>query len=389
MAKLEEITGKALSGEWGADDETGNDIPVLRTTNFTNEGKIDFTKVVTRTIGKNVTNKLLRRGDILIEKSGGSDNQPVGRVVFYDGAEGKYLFNNFTGLLRVKDTFAWIPKYVFYALFAHYLRGGTRHYENRTTGIHNLQTERYVSEMEIPDKSLLEQKEIVSVLDKLYSLLYLRKQQLAKLDELVKARFVELFGSPILNSKKWNQEPFADCCEIITGNTPPREHKEYYGNTIEWIKSDNINKGNAYLTQAVEYLSDKGMLVGRTVEPGSILMTCIAGSLNSIGNVAIVNRKVAFNQQINAFVPKKFEPWFLYYLLELIRPILHNTTNQALKCILTKGNLLEVNAIVPPLELQKQFATFACQTDKTKQAVSRSLNKLGTLQAALMQHYFG
>ena len=104
MVSLEAITGKAVSGEWGGDDETGNGVPVLRTTNFTNEGRIDFAKVVTRDIRKNVADKLLRLGDILLEKSGGSDKQPVGRVGFFDGPPETYLFNNFTGLLRVRDT---------------------------------------------------------------------------------------------------------------------------------------------------------------------------------------------------------------------------------------------------------------------------------------------
>ena len=78
MAKLVEITGKAMSGEWGFDDETGNGIPVLRTTNFTNEGVVDYKNVVTRTIiKKNIDEKYLRPGDVIIEKSGGSDKQPL------------------------------------------------------------------------------------------------------------------------------------------------------------------------------------------------------------------------------------------------------------------------------------------------------------------------
>lgn len=119
MTKLIDVTGKALSGEWGTDDETGSGIPVLRTTNFTNEGVVNYDNVVTRIITKkNIDAKYLRPGDIVIEKSGGSDKQPVGRVIYYDGPENKYLFNNFTGLLRVKDTSKWCPRYVFYSLFA-------------------------------------------------------------------------------------------------------------------------------------------------------------------------------------------------------------------------------------------------------------------------------
>ena len=83
MARLKEIVGKAISGEWGLDDEAGTGIPVLRTTNFTNEGIINFSDVVTRTINKkDLLQKYLRPGDIIIEKSGGSDKQPVGLVVY-------------------------------------------------------------------------------------------------------------------------------------------------------------------------------------------------------------------------------------------------------------------------------------------------------------------
>lgn len=119
MAKLLEITGKAISGEWGQDDDTGTGIPVLRTTNFTNEGFVNYKNVVTRSISKkNIAEKYLRHGDVIIEKSGGSDKQPVGRVIFFEGEENKYLFNNFTGLLRVQNPEEWLPKYVFYALYA-------------------------------------------------------------------------------------------------------------------------------------------------------------------------------------------------------------------------------------------------------------------------------
>ena len=385
MATLQDIIQQIRGVSYKPEDiraaSDADAVALLRANNI-KDGKLNFDDVVYIDKGKVKQTQYLKSGDVLICASSGS-KELVGKAA-YVAHDLPMTFGAFCKVARPKTG---CPQYI-----GHYFE--SPHYRFRISeaaagvNINNIRNED-IAVLDIPFPSIDEQMEIASVLDKIGALADFRKQQLAKLDELVKARFVELFGSPILNSKKWNQEPFADCCEIITGNTPPREHKEYYGNTIEWIKSDNINKGNAYLTQAVEYLSDKGMLVGRTVEPGSILMTCIAGSLNSIGNVAIVNRKVAFNQQINAFVPKKFEPWFLYYLLELIRPILHNTTNQALKCILTKGNLLEVNVIVPPLELQKQFATFACQTDKTKQAVSRGLKKLETLKAARMQHYFG
>ena len=219
MAKLIEITGKALSGEWGTDDETGTGIPVLRTTNFTNEGVVDYNDVVTRTITKkNLSEKYLRKGDIIIEKSGGSDKQPVGRVIYFDGPENTYLFNNFTGLLRVNNQEKWFPRYIFYSLFSNYRRGGTRAYENKTTGLHNLKTDDYVARYDVCEADMVHQVAICEQLDKVYSVISMRQQELQKLDELIKARFVELFGDPEVNSMNLPVKPMTEVCEIIDGD---------------------------------------------------------------------------------------------------------------------------------------------------------------------------
>ena len=340
MAKLIEITGKALSGEWGTDDETGCGIPVLRTTNFTNEGIVNYSNVVTRTITKKkIAEKYLRQGDIIIEKSGGSDKQPVGRVIYFDGPDSTYLFNNFTGLLRVKDRNVWYPRYVFYSLFFNYRRGGTKAFENKTTGLHNLKVDDYVSRCEVRVENIQKQVAICEQLDRVFDIIRARQQQLQKLDELVKSRFVEMFGDPVSNPKAWEMVSLGKRCEIVTGNTPSRAEPENYGEFIEWIKSDNINTPFTFVTKAQEYLSEAGFKKCRFVEAGSLLMTCIAGSINCIGNVAVTDRRVAFNQQINAIVPEQDEVLYLYWLMLLSKPAIHGTINMALKGILSKGQL--------------------------------------------------
>ena len=197
MVKLIEITGKPVSGEWGTDDNTGDGIPVLRTTNFTNEGIVNYKNVVTRIITKgNIKKKYLRDGDIIIEKSGGSDKQPVGRVVYFDGPENTYLFNNFTSLLRVKDQTKWYPKYVFYSLLFNYRRGGTRAFQNKTTGLHNLKIDDFMFCYEINETDVKSQIAACKQLDWINYIIRNRQRQLKKLDELVKSRFIELFGDP-------------------------------------------------------------------------------------------------------------------------------------------------------------------------------------------------
>jgi len=246
-----------------------------------------------------------------------------------------------------------------------------------------------VESIEIPLPEVNQQKEIAEKIKKLEQLISLRKQQLAKLDELVKARFVEMFGDPVSNPFNWLTAELGNRCEIITGNTPSRAEPENYGTFIEWIKSDNINTPSTFLTEAQERLSEIGFQKCRFVESGSLLMTCIAGSLNCIGNVAVANRRVAFNQQINAITPTHDNVLYLYWLMILSKPTIHRTINMALKGILSKSQLSLIKFPFPPLPLQNQFAAFVERVDQQKQTVQQSLEKLELMKKALMQEYFG
>ena len=223
-----------------------------------------------------------------------------------------------------------------------------------------------LQELPINLRPIDEQRKLASVLDYVDSVIGLRNEELSTLDTLVKSRFVELFGDPVSNPKDWNVEPLGKRCGIITGNTPPRSEPENYGKYIEWIKSDNINTPFTFITKAQECLSEAGFEKCRFVEAGSILMTCIAGSIDCIGNVAVTDRRVAFNQQINTIVPEQDEVLYLYWLMQLSKPMIHRTINMALKGILSKSQLSEIVFPFPPITLQEQFVAFVEQTDKSK-----------------------
>ena len=246
-----------------------------------------------------------------------------------------------------------------------------------------------LQELPINLRPIDEQRKLASVLDYVDSVIGLRNEELSTLDTLVKSRFVELFGDPVSNPKDWNIEPLGKRCGIITGNTPPRSEPENYGKYIEWIKSDNVNTPFTFITKAQECLSEAGFEKCRFVEAGSILMTCIAGSIDCIGNVAVTDRRVAFNQQINAIVPEQDEVLYLYWLMQLSKPMIHRTINMALKGILSKSQLSEIVFPFPPITLQEQFVAFVEQTDKSKLAVQKSLEELEILKKSLMQQYFG
>ena len=241
--------------------------------------------------------------------------------------------------------------------------------------------------IELP--SVDEQKSIVEILEKAKGILDKRNDEICALDDLIKARFVERFGDPKSNSFGFDKMMLKDTCKVVTGNTPSRSVAEYYGDYIEWIKTDNIVPGLFNPTKATESLSKKGMEIGRIVDRNSILMACIAGSIASIGRVCITDRLVAFNQQINAIIPKRYNILFLYVLLQVSKDYLVEEINMALKGILSKSKLEKKEFIVPPMEMQNQFAEFVEQINKSKVSIQKALDETKLLFDSLMQKYFG
>ena len=246
-----------------------------------------------------------------------------------------------------------------------------------------------VSNIKIDIPSKKNQLEIVEKIEKINKIILLRKKELTELNNIVKARFVEMFGEPKANPYGFEKKMLKDTCRVVTGNTPSRAIDEYYGDYVEWIKTDNIVSGLLNPTTATENLSEKGMEVGRIVDENAILMVCIAGSIASIGRVCITDRKVAFNQQINAIVSEKYNVLFLYVLLQMSKEYLVEEINMALKGILSKSKLEKKIFIVPPIEIQNQFADFVIQVDKSKVAVQKALEESQLLFDSLMQKYFG
>ena len=159
---LADFVEVSFPGEWGQEDKDGSGVKVIRTTNFTNNGKLDLSEVVTRDIDSaKIEKKKLFKGDIILERSGGTNDNPVGRVVYFE-EDGVYLFNNFTQLLRCKEGVNSL--FIFYSLFNYYQmnKNVIRSMGNKTTGIQNLKMDRYW-QIPIADVSIELQKEFESI----------------------------------------------------------------------------------------------------------------------------------------------------------------------------------------------------------------------------------
>ena len=175
-------------GEWGTEDKDGGGVKVIRTTNFTNTGKLDLADVVTRSIiEKKIERKTIHKYDTILERSGGTTDNPVGRVVLFE-EDDVYLCNNFTQVLRFKNI---DPRFAFYSLFYFYQTNKTaiRAMGNKTTGIQNLNMSKYL-EIGIPNASEDEQHKFV---------LIAQQADKSKFSGL-KSQFIEMFGQSSLDN---------------------------------------------------------------------------------------------------------------------------------------------------------------------------------------------
>lgn len=398
MSKLIDIIGKAISGEWGNDDETGHGIPVLRTTNFTNYGVINYDNVVLRDMGeKDISAKYLSYGDIIIEKSGGSEKQPVGRVVFFEGEEKKYLFNNFTSVLRVKNNECY-PKYLFYALYFNYHIGGTTTYQNKTTGLHNLQLDAYLNSFDVILPPFEEQVKKTKILDKLTDLINLRKKEIEKLDLMVKSRFVEMFGEPIENPNNYNVVQFCELIEYIGdigsngANSVVVKHLDMKDDEDYALMVRFLNFTSNDFTNNVKYISkDSYDFFKKSKIYGGELIFCKIGSAGLSYIMPFLNRPVSLGlNQIMVRINKLVNITYLYNYIHTSygESLINGCINGAVTKSIAKGALKQIPIILPPIEQQEQFADFVKQNDKSKFTLKKSLEKLETLKKSLLQKYF-
>ena len=239
---------------------------------------------------------------------------------------------------------------------------------------------------QLPEMS--HQKAIAVKFEKLDQLISLRKQQLAKLDELVKARFVEMFGDINVNNKKWMTYPLGELCTIVRGGSP-RPIERYLGGTIPWIKIGDATTGeNIYLNSTKEYIIQEGVKKSRMIKAGSLIF---ANCGVSLGFARIITFDGCIHDGWLAMedIDEKLDKIFLLYSLNQMTEYFRKTAPAGTQPNLNTNIMKMHRQIVPPMEMQKAFISFVKCADRQKQIVQQSLEKLELMKKALMQEYFG
>lgn len=252
-----------------------------------------------------------------------------------------------------------------------------------------------LEETKIPDISLDKQIEYSDSLKKIYEIIQSRKLELQKLDDLVKARFVEMFGNPDINEKNWSVYKMEQLCEVGSSKRIYQNDQSLTG--IPFLRiSDLVNRMDTgskdcdlfIPEEFFEKLKKQGLVPAR----GDILLT----ARGTLGRCYIIQDDDEFYFQDGMITwlskyDEKITPLYISYLFEIpgfrkqIDSLQAGSTVAYLSISMTK----KLNVMVPPFELQNQFADFVKQVDKSKVVVQKALDKAQLLFDSLMQKYFG
>ena len=236
------------------------------------------------------------------------------------------------------------------------------------------------------------QEEVVKVLEKCELLIEDYNKKLALLDEAVRARFVEMFGDPVINDKKWLTVSVENLCdEIYGGGTPSKAHKEYYENgDIPWVSSKDMKTD--VLTDSQIKINQLGIenSTARLVPVNSVIMVIRSGILKHTLPVAINAVPITVNQDLKVFIPgNKITPRFLAMQFKMHEKSILFGVRAVTADNIEFNSLKARKMIVPPLELQNQFASFLEEIDKSRSRIQKSLEASQELFDSLMQEYFG
>lgn len=252
-----------------------------------------------------------------------------------------------------------------------------------------------LSETEIPLPPIDEQRKIAAILDKVSDLIAKRQQQLDKLDEMIKARFMEIFGDSETNTKNWRVLPMSKICSVGSSKRIYQSEQSSSGVPF-WRISDLTSLITTGTVTPELYIPEERYkelkTQGQVPAPGDILIT----SRGTLGQCYIVkvNDRFYFQDGMISWLSGYMDgvtPLYISYLFTMpgFRKQIDSMQAGSTVAYLSITMIKKLKVMLPDIESQQQFASFVSKTEKTKTTISRSLEKLETLKKALMQEYFG
>ena len=248
--------------------------------------------------------------------------------------------------------------------------------------------------LNVPELS--KQNKIAGILSRLENIIDVRRQELEKLDELIKARFVEMFGDMLLNTKRWNEQPLESMADIVSGITKGRKIKGQSMIKVPYMAVSNVKDGYIDWTTIKTIEATEQEIEQYRLLPDDVLMT-EGGDPDKLGRGAIIKEPLGncihqnhiFRVRLNESVI--LPGFFAEYLKH------QKSKRYFIGCAKQTTGIASINmrqlkalpVLLPPLALQEQFSAFVAQIDKSKVTVQRALDETKLLFDSLIQKYFG
>lgn len=351
-----------------------NNIPIIRIGNIQND-KVYIDENIC--YNEEFLNKHpefeIENGDILIALSGAT----VGKVGEYQ-EDRRALLNQRVGKFILLDKLE--KKYLYFLLHSQLFE---KFILNNAFGCAqpNISNKR-IEEFEFYNYGNKEQIEIVNKLSKIQEIIDIRKKQIEELDKLIKSQFVEMFGNPIENERKWD-------ADIISNVAPIQNYKGNFDQKVWLLNLDMIESNTGRI---VNYIYENIENIGSstcTFNEDNILYSKLRPYLNK---VVIPNNKGYATSELVPLKPNKerLNRYFLAYLLrteQFVQYISQKVVGAKMPRV-SMEIFRKFNVIIPPIQLQNQFADFVKQIDKQKFKIQKSLDELQKLQKSLMNKYF-
>ena len=387
-----------MNGLWKGKIGPFVNVGVIRNANFTKSFTLSFDNIEYLDVeAKQFKTRKLQKGDLIVEKSGGSEKQPVGRTVLFDREEGEYSFSNFTSVLRIKDRTIISPEFLYkYILFV-YLRGDTRKMQKATTGIHNIEFDKFLS-IPVPKISLSEQQSIVDYLDSAFAKIDAMKANAEKALNEAKALFQASLKEMLEPKEGWEEKKLETLTSKIgSGATPKGGRKVYINKGCNLIRSMNVQY-NEFKYEDLAHITDEAaeQLKGVEIKENDVLFNITGASIARCCVVPTDVLPARVNQHVSILrLKQEVLPRFLSYILnspkhqkELLKIGEAGSTRQAL----TKTDLENHVICYPNIDGQTKLLctldSLKSKVDKLQANYDKISQECDALKQAILRHVF-
>ena len=381
-----------INGLWKGKVGPFVNVGVIRNANFTKTFTLSFDNIEYLDVeAKQYKTRKLQKGDLIVEKSGGSEKQPVGRTVLFDKEDGEYSFSNFTSVLRIKDRIIISPEFLYkYILFV-YLRGDTRKMQKATTGIHNIEFDKFLA-IPVPKLTLSEQQRIVDYLDSAFAKIDAMKANAEKSLNEAKALFQASLKEMLEPKEGWEEKKLEDITEVKDGT---HDSPKYVTEGIPFVTQKNITISGFDLlnTKKITLEDHKKFYTRSNVEFGDIIIAMIGANR---GMSCIVDTREIFSIKNVGLIKKNDNINMRYLLFYLHSPsantyILNNSNGGAQEFIGLKG-LRTFPMPYPPLSEQQRIVetldTLKSKVDRLQANFDKVTQECDALKQAILRQVF-